>query len=360
MTTYFVTLALVALAAAIASQYRSVRIVQKDGRITYGGGSMYRTQVLIAALVLILVSGLRYNVGTDYMAYSRSYESRAASFFSDLLHYKEPGLGFLSWIGHFFTKDFVAEFILTAMVTVGLNVRTISKYSDSFVFGLLLYVLIGAWHNAFNGIRQYLAAAVLFAGHRYLYDRKLIKYLLVVFLASLFHTTALVMVPVYFLVGRKITFRNIILILISIIIIRYSYDYLFSIMSFLKGSDQSGYEYMQQEVNIFRIMVTIPPIILGFCTPKAFRNRPENAFYLSLLLVNAGFMIGTANSAYLARVGIYTEIYAALAIPRFVRGFNRTIQNFLTGATLLLYSVFWAFEIASRSSLKHFHWIFSR
>ena len=361
MTVYFVTLALVTMTSAIANHFRSsARPTAHGGRLQYGGGSMYRFQVLLTALILIAISSLRYNVGTDYLPYSRTYHTRAASFFSDLLHYREPGWGFLCAIGHLFSQDYAMGLFLAALLTIALNVRTISRYSDSFFFGLLLYLLIGAWHNSFNGVRQYLAAAVLFAGHGYMLERKLFKYLLVVFIASLFHTTALVMVPVFFLAGRRITFRTILLIIISTVVIRYSYDFLFSIMNYLKGQDQSAFDYMQQDVNIFRIMVTFPPIIMGFLTPKDFRDKPENAFYLSLLIVNAGFMVGTANSAYLARVGIYTEIYAVLAIPRFVRAFNRTIRDVLTGATLLLYTVFWAYEISIRETLRNFQWIFNR
>ena len=40
----------------------------------------------------------------------------------------------------------------------------------------MLYIFIGAWHGSFNGMRQYLAAAILFSGHRFIKERKFKEY----------------------------------------------------------------------------------------------------------------------------------------------------------------------------------------
>lgn len=359
MAPYFVSLFLVSIFSLIAEQYKPTYETE-NGKLVSGNKTRYELFVFLATAVLILVSGLRYDVGTDYLSYSRAFLTRAARLKDDLKSFKEPGLDFIAWISSKFSRDYALFFFIVSVITVSLNVKTIKKYSDSICLGLMFYVLTGAWHNSFNGIRQYLAAAILFAGHRYMYERKFWKYLFVVFLATCFHTTALIMLPVYFLAGRKFTWKNILLIMISVVAIRFSYDYLFDIMNFLKGHDQSEYEYMKTEVNIMRVLVTVPPLIMAFATSKEIKDEPENAFYMSMLAVNAAFMFATANSAYLARVGIYTEVYIALAFPKFLKGYNLQTQKVISLSAIALYIIYWYYEISTRSSLNHFHWIFNR
>ena len=359
MSVYFIVLFLVMFFSALAERER-LQCVLMSGRIRERTEKSFWTYVVLCATILILVSGLRFDVGTDYIGYVFSYHIRAARFREDLLSFSEPGLGFLAWLGHFLSQDYVTIFLLSALVTVSLNLLTICKYSEDVFLGICLYLLIGAWHNSFNGIRQYLAAAVLFAGHRYMFERKLLKYIAVVLLAACFHRTVLIMLPVYFIVGRKFTFKNTLYLLVCFLAIRLSTNHFFNIMSVLKGHDQSGYAYMQQEVNPLRLLATLPPILLAFFTPRSYRELPENAFYLMLMILNACFMFATEGSAYLARVGIYTEIFLTIGIPRFIRAFDSQSRTFLTVAMLIYWGIFWAYEISVRDSLNHFHWIFDR
>ncbi len=316
--------------------------------------------VILCAIILICVSGLRYMVGTDYMAYMQGYGYRVANVWNDLLSFKEPGLGVVSLISAVIYDDFATMFFNVALITVALNVFTISKYSSNFIMGIMLYIFIGAWHNSFNGIRQYLAAAIIFAGHRFILEKKFLKYCIVVLLASSFHITALIMLPLYFVVNRKINIRNIILVICIAVIMRYSYDFLFEIMSSIKGTDQTQFTYMTTAVNVFRILVAFAPLILPVFTHKGFLEDEENRLYFNMLLLNAAFMFATAKSAYLARVGIYTEIFATLAFPKILNGMSSNYKKFFATVIMMAYSFFWVYELLGRDALNNYHWIFER
>ena len=357
MTPYYITVILVLLFTLVAGKNRK-QLISEDNYILYTGDKAYKITVVFSTLILIFVSAFRYQVGTDYMGYYFSNQIRAAKLWEDLRNFNEPGLDLIATISNLISTHPVYFFLLVAIVTVPLNIIPIAKYSDYLWLGVLLYIFTGAWHNSFNGVRQYLAAAILFSGHRYILKRELKKYVLIVMFASMFHRTAFVMLPVYFLVGRQFTWKNAFLIFAGTLVIRYSYDFLFSIMSTLKGHEQSQYEYMQTSVNELRVLSTIPPIVLAMISGWDFRNQPENAFYLGLLVVNAGFMIGTSGSAYLARAAIYTEIYTTIAIPRFLNAFNESTKRLLTFMVVVLYAVFWWYELSTRDSLNNFHWIF--
>lgn len=321
---------------------------------------VYKLGVILTATILITVSGLRWNVGTDYGNYIFSYSRRKEEWLISLLNFDEPGIGILAKIGSFIYDDYVSMFFLVAVVTIGLCIWTISKYSNNFPFSILIYIFIGAWHNSFNGIRQYAAAAIIFAGHRYIYERKFFKYLLVILCAMLFHKTAVIMLPIYFIANRRINFKTILILIISVIVIRFSYDYLFGIMSFLKGTDQSEYAYMQSNVNPLRIAVTFAPIFVALFIKAKIKMSKEVEFYLNLSLLNAILMFATSGSAYLARVGIYTELFLTLLYPRLLKFFNKDSQKIFTVLVLLFYFIYWHHEVSVRDSLNNFRWIFER
>ena len=361
MSTYFVTIGLIAIFGYMAQRSQ---ILLKSGLLAESSEKKLQNRVLgfefACYLILSLVSGLRYHVGTDYGGYVTSFVTRSEMLWEHIKYFREPGLGFIAFISHYIYEDYVVMFILAALLTVGLNVRTIAKYSNDFLLGILLYVFIGAWHGSFNGMRQYLAAAVLFAGHRYIYERDLKKYCLVVFVAMLFHRTALVFFPVYWVVVPRHETRNLFLIILGSIVMYYSYGLFFEIMSELKGHDQTQYAYMQQAVKVLRVAAACAPVILFIVvSPLSFKDS-ENSFYFKMLIINAAFMIATSSSAYLARIGVYSDIYATIAFPKLINSSPKETRKLLTIGILVCYFIFWFYEVYSRDTLHYFHWIFER
>lgn len=317
-------------------------------------------QIILCAAVLIFVSGFRWKVGTDFGAYISSYGRYKEEWWNFIKTFDEPGIAVLAKVGSFLYDSPVILLLLAAFITVTLYIITIKKYCNLFQMGILLFIFIGSWHGSFNAMRQYLAAAIIFAGHRFIYEKKLWKYLLVVGLATCFHITALVMLPIYFIVNKRLSFKSICVIVGMVLVIRYSYDYFFAIMSFIKESDQTQYAYMLRAVNATRILVAFAPLLVALLAKntKEMKN-PETQFYIMLLVVNAGFMFGTSGSAYLARIGIYTECFGTLALPRLMNCFKSTSKKLAILIILVLYCVFWFYELNARG-LFDFQWSFGR
>ncbi len=357
MATYFILLFLIVITAMNTST--CIVQLQENGRVRYNQKGKW--MIGLCLFYLAFVSAFRYHVGTDYGNYMASYPNYIGHWLYYIQTFSEPGIAVLAKLGSLIYNKYITLFVICAVLTVTLYGITISKYSKHFLYAILLYVFIGAWHGSFNGIRQYIAAAILFAGHRYIYDRKFWKYLLVILLAMCFHRTALIMLPVYFLAGRKITISNVITTMMLTVAMRYGYDFLFSIMAFLKGSNQSGYAYMQQEVTILRILVAWAPVLIILLTGvllNAFENdQGDEQFYFMLVIINAALMTATANSAYLARVGIYTEMYLAMAMPRMLKFFTYHSQRVFILITLALYFIYWFYELYARGILN-FTWYF--
>lgn len=320
---------------------------------------------LIGAIILILVAGLRWEVGADFNTYERSYSVYAETWWESIVNFNEPGIRIIAAVSSFLLDDSATMFFIASAITIGLSVWTLYKYSDYFSISILLYVFIGAWHGSFNGIRQYLACAILFAGHRYIIDRKFWKYFLVVLLASFFHVSALAMILLYFIPIKQLRFKDIIMLLILIILGFSLYDPIFEIANnILINNERSAISltnsYLNEQVSILRILVMVAPTILYLIMTPDKKLNKSDYFYINMLFVNAAIYIMTMNSAYLARFSIYTNIYVALGFPKVFKGVDKKISALIIFIALILYAMFWGYEILNSPTLNNFQWVFER
>lgn len=357
MSIYYVTLFLIAIFAYIAQYYLLTKcpIEGKDQWQTKN------TAVWLVAIPLVFFAGFRYQVGSDWYYYFSWTHKQFSHYLSQ--SFSEPGWKIIGYIATLVVDRYGSAMFLAALITILLYIRTIAKYSTNFTFSVILYFFL-TWHGCFNGVRQYLAAAMLFAGHRFVYERKFWKWLLVVAIASLFHTTAFVMVFWYFVATRKLNTKQVFLLVIIGIVAFLSYDRIFDLLSFLKGKTVDPESlYASNDVNLLRIAVKWAPVIfLAFLNmnSKSKQYDSEYNFYSNMILLNAIFMTVSMRSAYLARVGIYTDCFTLLAWPLMLKKLNRKSKQIMTVILLFCYGGYWLYDITSHAELRNFQLLFGK
>ena len=316
--------------------------------------------LFLTAAMLIFVAGCRYYVGTDYGAYYKGLTIYAPRLEESIREFDEPGLPLVATIVSWFTDDGAYLVFACSLLTIGLFLTTIYRNENSFLMVSLLFMFL-PWNGTFNGVRQYFAAAVLFAGHRFIYEKKIWKWLLTVFIASCFHITALVMFVLYFLLRNKVSIRNIILLAIGTYIVSANYDSIFSLVGLLKDTDMTSLNtYATTSVNVLRILVSCSPAIACLVLYYKKELTDEQTFYMTSLIIHAAAMVAASNSAYLARIGIYTSPFVIVALPKLCRTNNKMVENILRIGIVCLYAIFCYVEISGSKSLNPFHWIWER
>ena len=357
---YFVALAVLVIGFAGQAQDDNMNPVSMEANGKHS--RLHNTAALMIAIILITVAGLRFNMGTDYTGYSKYLDRYANGAWHNLIRYNEPGIGFIARACRFVYDDYPLFMFACAAITIGLYSFQISKYSPTFMVSFLVFLFGGCWTGAFNGVRQYLAAAVLFAGHRLILEKKFWKYALVVFVASLFHVSALVMILPYFLLRRKVDLKQIVLLAVGAVIIRFSYDYILDFIGFYKGQAlSSNYSYITNSVNILRIAVSFVPLILFglLCDKKNMTN--EETFYMNCIALNAFGMLATMGSTYLARLGDYTFATVTIGYGFFLNRIrDRRTRRIVTFFAIVLYAVFFWYEVSISPALRDFQWIWNR
>lgn len=282
--------------------------------------------ILIAIISLIVVSGFRYKSGTDFHTYTEIFEITAHSQSIDLKNGTDVGFSiFCKWLSNI-SNDPQIMFLGAAIVTNMLIILVLSKYSKRFELSMWLYITTFAYYSTFNGVRQWMAASIVFTGTKYLVnERNFKKYLLIVLLASLFHASAMVMIPIYFVINSKtFSMRNLYIILgfmlavfaygtfmpiLEILLERTQYDHYIEIFN----TDTNG-------IHPLRLLVYFAPVGV-FCLYYKFLNPNKDIKIdrlLNLCIIGFLIMFMALRQVFFARLVFYFDLYYLLLVPRVI------------------------------------------
>lgn len=240
---------------------------------------------------------------------SNVYDEKAPLFATYMLILKKMGL---NW------RWFIASVAIFSGICIYYGV---SKYSDDVALSCFLFIADLEFMWLFNGIRQFIVVAMFFAAFRMIAEKKLIKFLLFVFVMYFIHATAIVLIPIYFIANMKNWSTGI----ISCVLATMAIVLLFpGRVNAWIDSAFSDYGYMElaendDGVNIFRVAVALVPPTLAFLYRKEIKeyNNPFINVMVNFSLITAGlYAVAHVSSGILiGRLPIYTETFNILLLP---------------------------------------------
>jgi hypothetical protein len=114
----------------------------------------------------------------------------------------EPGYGIFYWlIAHITTNRYI-YILLTTMIMYIMIWFNFKKYAINYPLAMIIFMAL-VFFFTFTYLRQMLSAAITCFSIKYIIDRKLWKYVLVMLLAYTFHKSAIVFFPMYFIPIKK-------------------------------------------------------------------------------------------------------------------------------------------------------------
>lgn len=154
---------------------------------------------IVAAVPLVLVSGLRFNVGTDYFNtyYTGFYRILNGIYFD---HF-EIGYLLLNQLIQCFTDNAFVMIFITAGITVGFTFAAFRSLSSNVAFSVLLFLISRYYFIGMNAVRQMMACAIFAYGLKFAIKRDLKRYLLFSAIAVSFHYSTVFLVPIYWLMN---------------------------------------------------------------------------------------------------------------------------------------------------------------
>lgn len=266
--------------------------------------------------VAVFIAAFRSKVGMDYLSYERIFNivNRQDSY-SDIEVGYRALCRFVGWIG----GSSQMMFAIMSITTILIFYESYKRLSSDLVLSLSIFILLGQMYlNTFNAIRQCLAVAVFMFSIRYIINKEYLKYLLCVFIASLFHTTALILVPFYWVLPIRWNFVTKLGILALVAIVLPTI-----LLTLISKSDYAVYLFFEdyaKEVSVTNYMyLAIGVGILLFESKLlrncGYRNILFNINYISvILLVLYVVFSGTPITMVITRLNYYFIFFYAIII----------------------------------------------
>ena len=218
----------------------------------------------------------------------------------------------------FTQQDFLMFFAFATVIPYVLFVR---RYSVNMVFGVFLMLTTGFYTFAMAAMKQTMATAICLCAVPYALDKKWIRFVLTLLLASFFHPYALVYLLVPFMMFEPWKGKTILWVFIFICV-GFMLDTLIGTVvdiTSMMGAEYSAEEMLGDGVNIFRVLVCFVPLGLAvFFGGEMFRKADKEACLMfNLAMINALIMFvglfGTAN--YFARLANYFLPAQVVTLP---------------------------------------------
>ncbi|MEN6414601.1 MAG: EpsG family protein [Veillonellales bacterium] len=342
----WITLAIVFISGYFARRYNG-NVAAIDG-VILTSNRPNKGLAFIAAAALVLVSGLRNNIGdTGYYIYG----------FVHSIPYKgEPGFDvFQSLIKELISNDPQVFIFICALITNALIVLVFYKYSAMFELSLFLYITTGNYLVTMNGIRQCLVSAIVFLGTQLIATGKWLPFFILVGLVSTIHTSALIFIPVYFFVRLKPWSKLISITLIAAIVVLLLFDQIGAfLLGTFDGTQYAGYEKSILAAgggaNILRVFVGAVPVILAYLGRKQIEKNNDKFvnILINFSVLNLTFYVLAVQNWIFARMNVYFGLYGLLLLPWLIKKlFDKKTSAIVYGSCVLLYIIFCYFELES-------------
>jgi len=305
-----------------------------------------------ASFILIFIFlALRYNFGNDYKGYLQAFidinKYETIDYFDKMNHY-EPGWIFLNRI--FKPYGFFAMTAVLAAINCIIYYQLIIKYLPIKFYWLAVFLYI--FNPDFmlihsSAMRQSIAIGLFVFSFDYLYKKDAIRYFLCIGLAYIFHTSALILLPVYLLgfVNRKINLASgiiIIFIFISLFIFRNNIS--LNLNQFIE-SYFNRYETYEGGVKLGTGLGFVYSLILFFFILYYDRfQQKETALLFKLSII--GFLIKPLGFIIMliGRVGMYFTPATIIVYPILFMNLKKPVYKMIFISLLLFMTIYSFFQ----------------
>ncbi len=262
----------------------------------------------------------------------------------------------------FISKEYTVWFFALAAFQIGAVIKLYYNYSVDYFMSSYLFIASSSFVWMMGGTRQFLAVSIVLYGIDFLVERKSAKFLVLVLIASLFHISAFVWIPIYFVCTSKPWSWKMVAFIAGIVIILFSLDTFTNILDeMLEETDYSGITSnfdASNGVNAIRVLVTCVPWALALICRKQI-DKEDNDFLnicVNLSVVStAVYILGMFTSGIIVgRIPMYFMLTNYILIPWILNNYFSPSLRFLTkSACILLYFLYFYYDMVIKGTGRY-------
>lgn len=237
---------------------------------------------------------------------------------------------------------FIAVIAFLSLLPISIFIR---KKSTTPAFSYIIYIGIPSFLLLFSGLRQDLAIGICALSYIFIEDKKPIKFIITVLIASLFHVSALVFLVAYPLYHLKInnTLRVASIGMIGVVyLLRYP---IFNIISTMFNKD------FDADYNNSYVLLAVLSLVYMFGVALGNRSERQNG-YMNIFYVACVCQVFGSISSMVTRAGYYFLLALIILLPSLVEDVKDvqtrevmktvTIYCFIAFGLFNLYTSSWA------------------
>ena len=315
---------------------------------------------LMTFSVIIFFASLRSSVADTeaYISMFNSYPNDLSQVSTVLegVAGRYPGFLILTVLLKKFTSDYTVWFTIIAIISGICVMIPLYKYSCNFGVSAFLFMASCQFSWMFNGMRQFLVASIMFACTGLVLRRRFIPYAIIVCLLSTIHTSALILIPMYFIVtGEPWNKRTMLFVGLIVLAILFTSKFTGILEDVVENTDYatSMEEFKETDdgTNIIRILVESVPVIIAFIYRKKIKDKltPIIKLSINMSLVASGLYIISKiarSGIMLGRLPIYFSMYNLILLPWLLKNiFEKREKDLVYYIMFICYFAFFYYQM---------------
>lgn len=264
----------------------------------------------------------------DTYAYVEMFDMTPKNW-DDLIEFtKNPSLNSVAFIFSigifkiFFSTNHYWWFFIMAASGLWCIYKTCMSKTPSMALTVFLFIAGTTFTWLLNGMRQFFVVCLLFYASQLLLKDKKLCFLIVVFILSYFHRSAIFLIPIVFFTSKdKILGKGMIIVVLATLVGTYFSDFMLGEANELMGGEYE--DALNQEdagASIIRLLVTCVTPAIALLNLKRLRRintPPYIILAINLSIVGACFMFlaSFTNGILIGRMPAYFTIYNLYLLP---------------------------------------------
>lgn len=319
---------------------------------------VHRIAFYLVVAFLVFFAGFRGRLGTDYNTYLRYFSSIKEG--TATLGSVEPFYFLLGFI----TDSFEWFLLIIAMLSILIKSKYIYEESKYVFVSLIVYYSYMFLQFDMGIVRQGLALAFTLWAATYIKERKLGRYLALCFVAVMFHYSALIFIPAYFLAQKEYTRKTIYGISLISLILSFTdfwkvISYVLSMLSVFGLNKYSWYLTNEAfRASAFELMDLQRIVMLIFFTEyiKRKNDDEENKIYLNMYFISTAlYYLFRTFSAISSRGSYYFTAFEILLFPSVLKNIKSPYKRVLVWAMIMLYCGIYLYKVINQYSVGDYY-----
>lgn len=360
MTVYWFMMAWVILFGILAQvSARKVCVGEYLGEEVYEA-RVHLFMAVVTFAVIVFFAGMRTTVGDttayikmfdDYPLFQNAHDVIFAS------NAREPGFRLFSILIKTFISDNYNVWLSIIAVISGICVMIpLYRYSCNFGVSAFLFMASCQFSWMFNGMRQFLVAAIVFSCTGLILKNKTLLYIIIVCILSTIHKSAFILIPMYFVAqGEPWNKRTLLFIGCIVLAMLFTSKFTNLLTDVVEQTDYASsveeFRNTDDGTSIIRILVESIPIILAFIYRNRIKGKltPIVKLSINMSLIASGLYVISkiaSSGILLGRLPIYFSMYNLILLPWLLRNiFDKKEKDLVYYIMIICYFFFFYYQM---------------